>query len=203
MRRETIAIDIDDVLAANAEGFVAFSNERWGMNLKPEDYDEHWAKVWKVDIEEVERRAVELHASGAIAHYRHNDEALPVLTHLKVDYRLLAITSRRRSIERLTRDWIAAHYPGLFEDIKFAGIFDEPVRSEMMLRTKADLFAQNNVSYVIDDQLKHCLAAADLGISTLLFGNYGWNQTMAELPRNVTRVHDWPAVLAYFDARKA
>lgn len=34
MRRLRIAIDIDDVLAENAIGFVAFSNERGGHTIE-------------------------------------------------------------------------------------------------------------------------------------------------------------------------
>lgn len=64
--KQVLAIDIDDVLAANAAGFVRFSNERWGTNLAVDDYDEHWAKVWEVDEVETARRAIELHESGVI-----------------------------------------------------------------------------------------------------------------------------------------
>ena len=64
MRRLRIAIDVDDVLAENAAGFVAFSNQRWGTTLQVDDYDEHWAKIWNVDNEEVERRAKEFHNSS-------------------------------------------------------------------------------------------------------------------------------------------
>lgn len=202
MNKQKIAIDIDDVLAANAEGFVAYSNEKWGTNLRVEDYDEHWAEVWKVDMAETERRAVELHDSGIIAAYKHFNEALPILKKLSDRFDLIAITSRRRSIERLTREWIAKHYAGVFMDVQFAGIFDEPVHHEMLKKTKVDLFTSNNVSYVIDDQLKHCLAAAALGIDTILFGNYAWNQAAA-LPANITRCHDWAAVDEYFDARSS
>ena len=38
VRRLRIAIDIDDVLAENAIGFVAFSNERWVTLLRVDDY---------------------------------------------------------------------------------------------------------------------------------------------------------------------
>ena len=201
--KQIIGVDIDDVLAANAEGFINFSNQRWGTRLRPEDYTEHWAKLWQVDIEEVERRAGELHDSGVIAAYRHNDAALPVLQALKADYTLLAMTSRRISIEQLTRQWIDTHYKGIFDDVKFAGIFDVPVNAEIHTLTKSDLFSQHKVDYVIDDQLKHCMAAADLGIDALLFGNYTWNQTDQALSGKVARVSDWQAVLEYFNAREA
>ena len=199
--KQIIGIDIDDVLAANAEGFVKFSNERWGMHLRPEDYKEHWAEVWKVDLKEFERRAIELHDSGVIATYRHNDAALPVLQELKQSYILLAMTSRQLVSEQLTRDWMEKHYKGIFDDIKFTGIFDGPLDLSLHLRTKSDLFTEHKVTYVIDDQLKHCLAAAELGIDTLLFSNYTWNQTDEALPEKVVQVSDWQAVLEYFRAQ--
>ena len=40
MRRLKIAIDIDDVLADNAEKFTAFSNQRFNTRLTTDDYDE-------------------------------------------------------------------------------------------------------------------------------------------------------------------
>lgn len=71
MRRLRIAIDIDDVLAENAIGFVAFSNERWGTRLSVDDYSEHWSEMWRVDSEEAERRAHAFHDSGIIKGYAH------------------------------------------------------------------------------------------------------------------------------------
>lgn len=52
----------------------------------------------------------------------------------------------------------------------------------------------------IDDQLKHCQAAASLGIKAVLLGDYPWNRT-EKLPSGVTRCKDWPAVLEYFNER--
>lgn len=199
-QKQVIAVDIDDVLAANAEGFTAYSNEHYGTSLRPEDYHEHWAELWKTDLAETGRRAAELHDSGILASYRHDDRALPVLTALHEDYSLIVITSRRSSVEQLTRQWIINHYDGIFDDVLFAGIFDGPFEEALFKRTKAGLFASNQVSFVIDDQLKHCLAGAELGIETILFGDYPWNRA-EQLPANVTRCPDWAAVKEYFDAR--
>lgn len=202
MGKKVIAVDIDDVLAANAEGFTAYSNERYGTTLLPADYHEHWAELWKTDLAETERRSAELHDSGIIASYRHDDQALPVLTGLHQNYSLIIITSRRSSVEQLTRQWLTEHYGELFDDIKFARIFEGPFEPGVVSRTKADLFTSNQVSYAIDDQLKHCLAGAELGIETILFGDYPWNRTAAKLPKNVTRCKDWLAVKEFFDARQ-
>ena len=200
MSKEVIGVDIDDVLADTAEGFTAFSNEYFGTTLSVADYTEHWAEMWRVDNREVERRAAVYNHSGAATRYRHREEARPVLDRLAEQYDLLALTSRNGGMKEQTFAWIETHFSGLFKDIQFAGIFDGPLHDGMLSMTKADLFASNNVNYVIDDQLKHCRAAAQLGIRAVLFGNYHWN-TASELPPLITRCDDWQAVGEYFDAR--
>lgn len=198
MSRATIAIDIDDVLADNAAGFVAFSNEMWGTSLRPEDYDEHWAKIWQVDTDEAERRAAHFHQSGVLSRYKQTDAALPVLRRLSRDYKLIIVTSRRLEVRRDTLKWIHQHYPGIFEDeaIHFAGIWDAADKHAIR-RTKAEVIERLGADYLIDDQIKHCLAVAAQGRRALLFGNYSWNQ-MSVLPDNVMRVADWPALERYF-----
>ena len=197
--KEILAIDIDDVLAANAEGFVSFSNERWGTSLKPEDYDEHWAEVWRVDEEETEKRAVELVESGAVGRYKHIAEAESVLRKLHDKYTIHAVTSRRRTVEKETIAWIESHFSGMIDEISFAGFYDDPSQiHNNRAKTKADILKEIGASYLIDDQLKHCLGAAQIGIDTILFGDYKWNQTHETLPVNVTRCKDWAEVDQYF-----
>lgn len=196
--RKTIAIDIDDVLADNAGGFVQFSNERWGTHLTPEQYDEHWAKIWQIDNQETERRATIFHESGVLKTYRHDDSALPVLRRLSQDFNLLVITSRRSQTKDDTRAWLHEHYPGVFtnETIHFAGIWDA-VNDQSISLTKGELVDVLEADYLIDDQLKHCQSVAARGKQALLFGSYRWNQ-MSPLPEGVERVDDWLSVERYF-----
>lgn len=201
MSKPIIAIDIDDVLADNASGFVAFSNQRWGTNLTPEDYTEHWAEMWQIDETETERRAEEFHSAAVITGYSHDEAALPVLQWLRERYELIIVTSRRRSIETETKAWINQHYAGIFSSINFAGIWDGPWTTASKYRTKADICQSLGADYLIDDQLKHCQAVANCGGKSLLFGTYQWNLSDA-LPDGVIRVADWSAVEAYFRGRK-
>lgn len=195
---QTIAIDIDDVLADNARGFVEFSNQRWGTNLVADQYDEHWAKIWQVDNDETERRANVFHESGVLKTYRHDDSALPVLRRLSKDFRLVVITSRRSQTKGDTVAWIHQHYPDVFTDetIHFAGLWDN-VNDQSITLTKASLVDTLGVDYLIDDQLKHCLAVAASGRQALLFGDYAWNRADS-LPNGVARVANWRAVEEYF-----
>ena len=202
MEKQTIAVDIDDVLAANAAGFVAFSNTTWGTNLSVKNYNEDWRELWQVELDEAERRAVILHESGVIGTYDHYEESLSVLQRLKERYRLAIVTSRRKSIQTETEQWVERNFPGVFESIHFAGIYDDELHEAMFSRTKLAILQENSVDYLIDDQIKHCIAAANAGVQAILFGDYPWNQA-DELPAGVTRCVDWVAVGEYFDARTA
>lgn len=199
MSKKVIAIDIDDVLAANAEGFVEFSNMRWGTKLKPEDYHEHWTELWNVDLAEADRRSKEFHESGHVANYKHFEESISVLRKLSKEFSLIIITSRRLSSKNKTIQWLNTYYEDIFDEVYFAGIWDK-VDASSIYKTKAKLGKAIGADFLVDDQLKHCLAAAESGINGLLFGNYSWNQ-INQLPQNVTRVENWEAVGRFFNDR--
>lgn len=199
MSKKTIAIDIDDVLSANAAGFIAYSNLQWGTNLKEEDYDEHWAKLWGTDHAETQRRAVNFHLSGVVGQYEHDPTALPILEELAKEYRLVITTSRRKELVLETTQWLNKYFNGIFEEIHYAGMWDE-FNESSHTATKAELCREIGADYLIDDQPKHCIGAAEADIPALLFGEYTWNKDV-QLPDNVTRVKDWQAVKEYFDER--
>lgn len=202
MKKPTIAIDVDDVLAKTSQGFIEFSNKTWGHNLTIDDYDEDWAKAWGTSVEVARERADILHASAAIAELSYFPEALSVLMKLKKQYRLVVATSRRASISQESREWLERYYPGIFEGVFFSGIYDGKLgrHEDHIARTKNDLLAEIGADYLIDDQLKHCFAAGEHGVRAMLFGSYAWNRS-DDLPSHVTRCADWEAVEAYFAAR--
>jgi len=203
-QRKTIAVDIDDVLARSAEGFVAFSNERWGMQLQPEDYQEEWAVVWGVPLEEALRRSIEFHSSGVVGGYQPYEAALPVLRRLAIKFDLVAVTSRKTLIKPETDRWLDRHFPHIFREVHYAGIWDKQLTHHDVARrlahTKAEVCRQIGADYLIDDQPKHCIGAAKAGIKAILFGDYKWNRQQQELPEGVTRARHWDDVLEYFRA---
>ena len=191
MRRLRIAVDVDDVLAENAAGIVAFSNQRWGTNLTVDDYDEHWAKMWQVDNAEVERRTAEIVSTSLSAGYGHIGGALEVLERLAQHHHLMIATSRCLQVKGDTIAWIDEHFPGIFAStaVYFSGIWDE-LTNDSHRATKAELMTQINADVLIDDQLKHCQAVAAHGRNALLFGDYAWNQATV-LPAGVVRCTNW------------
>lgn len=199
--KPVIAVDIDDVLSDTVPAFLAFTNKKWGLNFTPQDYNEHLAVMWKTSEEEAKKRVLDFHDSGMSASYKHDETALPVLEELSKKYTLVIVTSRRRHLEEMSRAWLETHYPGVFSDIYFAGIWDTDVDAQTKnSMTKASICLEIGAKYLIDDQPKHCEAAAEVGIACLLFGDYPWNKMFRE-DQNITRVIDWKAVGEYFNAK--
>lgn len=204
MRRKIIAVDLDDVLSATAEGFAMYSNERWGGDHKAENYLEEWAVFWGVPLEEALKRSEEYHASDAVTRYRHVEQAIPVLQHLRSRYDMVVVTSRRAALKQHTDVWLEKYFPGLFKEIRYAGIWDASHKTDQEVRlrlnqTKAEICRELGADYLIDDHPKHCIGAAEADLKAVLFGEYGWNQ-VAKLPAGVTRARNWGEVKEYFDA---
>lgn len=199
IKRPIIAIDIDDVLAKSAPSFVEYSNNHWGTSFVVDDYDENWTKLWQVDNDEAGRRSQEYLGSGILGNYEHNEDAIKVFEKLKENFKLIIVTSRSAWLKETTVDWVKSKYPYVFtdDDIYFAGIWDKGVCDEAIMRDKGDFIMELGANYIIDDQLKHCIGAAQHGIQALLFGDYGWNK-IEVLPSRVNRVKNWSEVLEYF-----
>lgn len=193
---KAIAWDIDDVLADNATGFADFCNKTWGLSMRPEDFSEDWCAMWGVDIDEVNRRSDIFHTSDAALNYRPHDGALEVITALAEKNENRIVTSRRQLLREHTAVWIGRHFPGAFASVHYSGIFDTFQHGDH-LKTKVDVLKEIDADILVDDQLKHCVAAAEAGIPAILFGNYRWNQAET-LPEGITRCETMQEVGEYF-----
>lgn len=201
MKKPVVAVDIDDVLAAEAAFIVAYSNKHWNHTLTISDYQEFWEEMWGVDHDEAERRALELHQPGIGGSYEPMAGAREALLRLCDDFELVVITSRRALVREETLGWLKEHVGDVFSQVVFSGIWDGG-RDGAHKLTKTEMLRSVGAQYLIDDQLKHCLSAGEAGIRAVLFGNYPWNQADG-LPTGVTRCKDWGTVLEYFDERNS
>lgn len=198
MTKPIIAIDVDEVLADYASEFVLMSNKHWGTNFKPEDYHEDWLTLWGVDMNEAVARGQVMLEDRMHERLKHDDEAVTALNKLAERFTLKILTARNLKAKDITLEWLGRHYPMFApEDVNFAGIWDNP-RPDAASLTKGDVAKSLGVDYIIDDQLKHVLAADERGIKALLFGDYTWNKSDS-LPASITRVHNWKAVLEFFE----
>jgi hypothetical protein len=198
---KTIAVDIDDVLSMSAQAFTSFSNETWGTTLEEADFTEDLGSMWGVDHKEVVKRLKTYFASDAIQRSLPIEGAEPALRELARWYKLVAVTSRIEQIMPMTQEWVGHNFAGIPLEVYSAGIWDKLDEGARM-RTKSEVCVRLRADYLIDDQLKHCIAVSECGIEAVLFGNYAWNQA-GLLPGGVKRAEDWQAVLEYFTNARA
>lgn len=196
MTKPTIAVDVDNVLAMHADALMTFYNSVAGTSLTIDDYSE----MWRFAGESVDHKKViggQFVASGIHARMGVIEGSQQALAQLKSNYKLVIITARKKAVVETTLTWVEQHFPGVFDGIHFAQIWEE----EGSKITKADLCRQVGAEYLIDDSLEHCFLVAEAGIETLLFGDYAWNKIKEPLPKCVKRVKDWQEALGYFNGK--
>lgn len=111
--------------------------------------------------------------------------------------RLTGVTSRREGLKDITGVVLEKLAPGAVAEVMFCTYFKN---GEKFTRPKKDICREINASHLIDDQIKHyCVAVGEVGVKSLLFGEYPWNKTDEPLPNNVTRVRNWSEVLKHFE----
>ncbi|MCL2451844.1 hypothetical protein FWD20_03170, partial [Candidatus Saccharibacteria bacterium] len=171
--RQIIAVDLDSVLAYNIQILIDYSNQRWGMNLTPDDYNDYWGHMWGVDKEEVVKRYIEVREKSNFFNSEPIKEAKGVLEKLTKRYELIVVTSRGTDVAERTYRWVDEHFAGIFTEVKILGVWDD-LDDDPHLKTKAGICEVIGVDYLIDDEPKHINAVAKCGTKGLLFGNYSW-----------------------------
>lgn len=199
MKREqqgVIACDIDDVLADTAPKIIAFSSQAFGTHLMVDEFLEDWPTMWRIYLEEAERRAEIVHGSGIFSELEVVKGSLEALTKARAaGYSIVGATSRPRILKTVTEAWLDEKFAGLFDAVYFSGHFDGERSMTMHLATKRDLYTTLNATVAIDDQPKHCVGAREINIeSALLFGDHMWNRSFDCAARGIIRCRDWDAV---------
>jgi 5'(3')-deoxyribonucleotidase len=150
-------------------------------------------KVWRggpVEAEQVFKKYIK-YSSIDIAPLK---GAQKVLHTLSGSYDIVVMTSRDMSNFPKTNEWITHHFPEIFKDVHLLGNAQDSIEFQHKAKVCKDI----GVYCLIDDHLSHVLEANELGMKTLLFGDYPWNQ-MDKLPKGMKRAKDWGEVLEYFD----
>jgi uncharacterized HAD superfamily protein len=200
MTRITIAIDVDDVISSQVKPLMDFVNNNYDANLTDEDFQqpgEYWGYYRMVladNPEEAQRRFEHyLKEHGPVKQLIDEDaaKALPIL---KENYDLHIVTSRGQDFTENTIEWLSKELPDIFKGIHFVHLWDK----EDVKATKAMVCADIGAGYLIDDNAIHCNLAAEAGVTSILFGKYGWNLGV-EIHPEIIQMNSWKEILGYFD----
>lgn len=201
--KQTIAIDIDDVLASSTDLIRLAANKATGLSLEPHHYAvpgpywsyyEHVLETNGITDKNEQKRIID----DWIANHSDAEPvqgAIDALTALSQWYTIVLITARDPKIRDNTELWLKKHFTGLYDDLYVIGnhkVVDKP-------KSKGEVCAEVGASWLVDDNPQHCLSAVDYGVDAILFGEYGWH---FDAPDHLARCKDWPAVLEYFDGQQ-
>ena len=202
MKKPIIAVDIDDVLAQSTDSLRQVVNAHLGVDLPPEAYDipvDYWGyyeAVWEanglggrisLDVLDPQMKADQSHVTpmpGAFA----------TLSQLSQNYELVVVTARSSTWAEATDEWLQKNFPDIISQVFFAEGFEG-----IKKKSKGALCAEIGVSWLIDDNIEHGRSALELGMSVIVFGNYGWHHR--GIPDGIVACKDWSEVGEYFNAR--
>jgi uncharacterized HAD superfamily protein len=192
-----IAVDIDEVLMPHFQDLINYYNRLYGTRLTLADNHPKDTKGWGTDSrEEAIKRVQKFFETDEFKNSQPFEEAMESIKKLAERFTLVIVTSRDGIIEETTRNWLDKHFPQLFHDAHFTGLYS----LDGGAKSKAGVAKEIKADYMIDDSFDHISQAAEHGIKGLLFGEYPWNNYQ-ELPNNVVRVKDWHEVLEYFNEK--
>lgn len=201
MSKETLAIDVDEVLAATTDELRLYVNEHANLNLSPEDYRvpasywnyyEHvWGSAGLMDYDWIHKFHVEMGRDQS--NIQPVAGAVEGVAQLKDAYNLVAVTSREPFMETETRRWMHEKFGDAFSEVVLLG------HANAADQTKGQVCESLNASLLIDDNYDHCRSAEDHGSEAVLFGDYGWHHEHSA--KDIVRCADWPAVLRFLDER--
>jgi len=208
MYRDTIAIDIDEVLGAFLESLCLHINEKGfeGCSVSsstssasatssktspwtPEDFSSyHFNDAWGIDETSAHATMARFFSSSHFAEIKPLVGAKEVLLKHKQHFRFIVVTSRNSNLGDQTREWLNKHFDGCFEDVMFGSAYGPGER-----RTKSEMCKEINAIMLVDDNPHYAAEASPVLKTSVLFGDYAWNRNPigVSLPSNILRLNDW------------
>jgi 5'(3')-deoxyribonucleotidase len=194
--RQTIAVDIDEVLMPHFQDLINWYNQNYGTHLTLADNHPKSTEGWGTDsFEEAVQRVHKFLLSDSFKKSMPFKEAKDAVRKLATDYRMVIITAREDIVKETTYRWLKTHFENLFDETHFTSAYSLQGKA----RHKADIAREIGADYLIDDSVEHIERAVETGIKGLLFGDYPW-QDKKIIPSKAIRVKSWEEVLEYFDA---
>jgi len=184
-----IGVDLDEVMADTISAIVHFHNERYGTNLRKDDFRSyHFWEVWGGTRDEAIKKWYEFletdHFMG-ISPIKGSFDALRILK--ENGHEFFVITARQNEMIEETEKWIGKFFPEIFSSIQFANSYSMVSKGIK----KSTLCSQLDINLMIDDDIENAKDVAGSGIKVLLFDR-PWNQN--ESGKNIERVFSWEQI---------
>lgn len=198
MKKQVIAIDIDDTIL-DSTGFIrSKTNQLTGKQLSEDAYKvegDYWGYYERVWIAHEIDKVMDM---GKIHEYMlKNHLEVPLLPgaefailQLMKKYKIVLITSRELSFEAVTKKWLKRQFGDSYPEVYFS-----QGHKSTKHKNKGQICKDIGASWLIDDNVQHCKDATKENIKAILYGEYGWQYQADD---SLYRCKDWQSVLEYF-----
>ncbi|MFA6324873.1 MAG: hypothetical protein WCX46_01455 [Candidatus Paceibacterota bacterium] len=169
----SIALDNDDV-AVNFTGMLAlFHNDRYGTNLKKEDfYTTVYEKVFKVSTEEKIHIMDEFYTTDYFKKITPEPYSLEAFILLKkMGFNLFLVTGRKYSLIEKTKNDTENFFPNVFSSIHHANTYG----ASGPKKSKSEICNELGLRLIVDDDPLHIKDCASAGMKVFIY-DQPWNQ---------------------------
>jgi 5'(3')-deoxyribonucleotidase len=199
--KQTIAIDMDEVLAPFVSDMILWHNHKFDTHLQLNQFKSYnFTEVLGGTYAEALAISDEFHLSRQPYKIKPLTGAKEALSQLKSHYQLILVTSRPLQHQDYIEKWINYHLPNIFNHIILCNHWTQ---NEIAIK-KSTVCQQYGADYLIDDLPQYVDDVTHCGITGLLFGHYPWNQINNQdeenqkFPKAYLRVKDWKDVIDFF-----
>ncbi|XP_057538816.1 uncharacterized protein LOC130816175 [Amaranthus tricolor] len=169
-----VAVDVDEVLGNFLSALNRFLADCYSSIHSLSEYHVYeFYKIWKCSRDEADIR---VHEFFKTSYFKNGIYPLPgaqkALNKLSRYFSL----SRQNVIKDHTIEWLAKHYPGMFEEIHVGNQFALDGTS----KPKSEICRSIGAKVLIDDNPRYALECAEVGVRVLLFdyeNAYPWCAT--------------------------
>lgn len=187
-----IGIDIDNTLAALAEGFSEYYKSKYGREIKMEEFEKYWlADVLGIPKEREYPLWKEYYDSNFFEEIGVMENAKKVINFLKEKNEIIFITARHLDWREKTLKFIKKHFP----TDNFRIIFSGDVYGGL---TKDKICEDLGISLIIEDHHEKSLDYANNGMKVILFER-PWNRKVRH--ENITKISNWNEIPGILGAK--
>lgn len=124
------------------------------------------------------------------------DAALSVLKPLRKFFFFVAVAERPRAVEKQTREWLDAHFSGVFDKLV---LVDEASHARAIAR-KRELYSDFNVTVAASSDANALAAAAEHVAHKIVVGSVPWTPADAAKDAGLVQAADWVDAMPALEA---
>uniref|UniRef100_K3WM01 DNA/RNA-binding protein Alba-like domain-containing protein n=1 Tax=Globisporangium ultimum (strain ATCC 200006 / CBS 805.95 / DAOM BR144) TaxID=431595 RepID=K3WM01_GLOUD len=188
--RPVVTVDVDHTLAKLLESALEWHNAEKDTKLSVQDVkSSNWSSAWGGSEQEADDKLLDFYHSNA---FNSKVDAVAganeVLKPLRRYFSFVAVTDRPRIVEKQTREWLDAHFSGVFDKLVFV---DDDKNSDDAVRHKKDIYEDLKAKVVIGSDSSITPKAAEDVDYAVLVGSVPWAKT-TNASEKLLVAEDWP-----------